>query len=103
MKENKGSLHVCNTTEEYQNYQNLVDKLIDNASKITFWQIIQCQPRCKYTEYEIHKISESNFDVLDYIKGTSEGANTEIMLFFTSTEIGKVRHQFDITKKSFAR
>ena len=54
---------------------------------MTFWQIVQCQPRCKYTEYQIQKISESNFDVLDYIQNKSEGANTEIMLYFTSTEI----------------
>ena len=83
----KNGLKVCTTTEEYQKYQRLVETLIDNASKITFWNLVQCQPRCQYTQFHLHKVSESNFDILDYTGQEDDGANTAAMLYFTSTEI----------------
>ena len=78
---------TCTTAEQYAKFRQAINTLIDNASKMTFWKIIQCQSRCQHTQYSLRKIADSNFNALKYMDLKDDGANMEIFLFATSTEI----------------
>ena len=78
---------ICNTPEQYQKFKMAINTLIDNASKMTFWQLLKCQPRCQHTQYTLRKIADSNFNALKYMGNDDDGANMEVFLFATSTEI----------------
>ena len=84
---NESKLETCSTSESYLKYTSLVQELIDDTSKVSFWNLVQCQPRCQFTQFHLHKTSESNFDILDYAGYEDDGANAAAMLYFTSTEI----------------
>ena len=59
-------------------FKKLIYELIDNASQMSFWNIIGCQPRCRYTQYSLKKIAESNFNALKYMTGQDDGATIEV-------------------------
>ena len=80
------TLDTCNTEEQYIKLKSLINALIDNASKMSYWKILECQPRCEHTQYSLKKISKSNFNALKYM-GQDDEANMEAYLFATSTEI----------------
>ena len=58
-------LETCSKSSEYMQYRNLTN-ILDAASKISYWKIIGCIPRCKYTKYVLGPLYDSNFDQLKY-------------------------------------
>ena len=82
------TLNTCTTAEQYTKFRKAINTLIDNASKMSFWKIIECQSRCQHTQYSLKKIADSNFNALKYMnEDADDGANMEVFLFATSTEI----------------
>ena len=72
-----GGFDVCNDSDQYVKFKELVSKL-DDAS---FWDLIKCTPRCKFTKYILKPMVESNYNDLLYKTGKSDGANLAVMKF----------------------
>ena len=77
---------VCNNSDQYVKFKELVDKLDDSS----FWDLIKCTPRCKFTKYILKPMVESNYNDLLYKTGKSDGANLAVI-------------KFDMLKNSHAR
>ena len=69
----------CNSSDEYLNFKELANKLSD-ASSTSFWNLVECTPRCKFTKYVLKPMVEGNFNGLLYETGKSEGANIEVSI-----------------------
>lgn len=76
-----GILPSCSTKEQYSQYKKLVLAL-DKAVSTSFWNLVNCTPRCTYTKYTAHVLSESNFDMIKYASGgkMDDGANLHVSL-----------------------
>ena len=83
-------LETCSKSSEYMQYRNLTN-ILDAASKISYWKIIGCIPRCKYTKYVLGPLYDSNFDQLKYLFNQSDGANNEFFLVFIKSEIDIIK------------
>ena len=71
-------LEKCTQDEQYIKYKGLI-KQLDDASDATFWKLIGCTQRCKFTQFIINPIYESNFDALDYVHNTTDGARVDVL------------------------
>ena len=73
-----GGFDVCNDSDQYVKFKELVSKLLDDA---LFWDLIKCTPRCKFTKYILKPMVESNYNDLLYKTGKSDGANLAVIKF----------------------
>ena len=95
-KSNGTALKICNETSEYLNYKRIIQRL-DMASETSYWKIIGCTPRCKFTKYSMKRLYDSFFDKLEYIGEEDDGANFELCIVFVSSEV-EIKHRLELSQ-----
>ena len=68
---------MCNTSDQFVAYKKLALELADTSST-SFWDLINCTPRCKFTKYVLKPMFESNYNRLLYRTGKTDGANIAV-------------------------